>query len=69
MAKNEVKINGQVIPCEDVLQIKMVVVSDEIQCEVKYRLFEPCYHEVSVLMDKDKGYVLEKKVRKACLKH
>ena len=69
MAKNEVKINGQVIPCKDVLQIQMVVVSDEIQYEVKYRLFEPTYHEVSVLMDKDKGYALEKKVRKTCLKH
>ena len=69
MAKGEVKINGQVIPCRDVLQIKMVCASDEIMYEVKYRLFEPTYHEVNVLMSKDKGYALEQKVRKSCLKY
>ena len=69
MAKGEVKINGQVIPCRDALQIKMVYASDEIMCEVKYRLFEPTYHEVNVLMSKDKGYALEQKVRKSCLKY
>lgn len=69
MAKGEVKIGKQVVSCKDVLQVKMVCVSDEIQYEVKYRLFEPCYHEVCVLMDKDKGYALEKKVRKTCLKN
>lgn len=69
MAKGEVKINGQVIPCKDVLQVKMAYVSDEIMYEVTYRLFEPIYHEVKVLMSKDKGYALEKKVRKSCLKY
>ena len=69
MTKNEVKINGQVIPCKDVLQIKMVYASDEIMYEVKYRLFEPTYHEVNVLMSKGKGYALEQKVRKSCLKY
>ena len=69
MAKDEVKINGQVIPCKDVLQVRMVCVSNEIMYEVKYRLFEPTYHEVRVLMSKDKGYALEKKVRKSCLKY
>ena len=69
MAKGEVKINGQVIPCRDVLQIKMVYASDEIMYEVKYRLFEPTYHEVNALMSKDKGYALEQKVRKSCLKY
>ena len=69
MAKGEVKINGQVIPCRDVLQIKMAYASDEIMYEVKYRLFEPTYHEVNVLMSKDKGYALEQKVRKSCLKY
>ena len=69
MTKNEVKINGQVIPCKDVLQVKMVYASDEIMYEVKYRLFEPTYHEVNVLMGKDKGYALEQKVRKSCLKY
>ena len=69
MAKGEVKINGQVIPCRDVLQVKMVYASDEIMYEVKYRLFEPTYHEVNVLMNKDKGYALEQKVRKSCLKY
>ena len=69
MAKGEVKINGQVILCRDVLQIKMVYASDEIMYEVKYRLFEPTYHEVNVLMSKDKGYALEQKVRKSCLKY
>lgn len=42
---------------------------DEIMYEVTYRLFEPIYHEVKVLMSKDKGYALEKKVRKSCLKY
>ena len=69
MAKGEVKINGQVIPCKDVLQVKMVYAPDEIMYEVKYRLFEPTYHEVNVLMSKDKGYALEQKVRKSCLKY
>lgn len=69
MAKGKVKINGQVIPCKDVLQVKMVYASDEIMYEVKYRLFEPTYHEVNVLMRKDKGYALEQKVRKSCLKY
>lgn len=69
MAKGEVKINGQVIPCKDVIQVKMVYVSDEFMYEVTYRLFEPIYHEVKVLMSKDKGYALEKKVRKSCLKY
>jgi hypothetical protein len=67
MAKS-VKINGKEIACDDVLQIQMVCVSDELMYEVKYRVAEPTYHELRVLMDKDKGYALEKKVRKACLR-
>lgn len=60
-----VKINKVEIPVEDVLRIQTVCVSDELQTEVTYRLFEPTYHEVSVLLPKDKGYQIELKVRKA----
>ena len=60
-----VKINKVEVPVEDVLQIRTVFVSDELQTEVKYRLFQPMYHEVVTLLPKDKGYQLELKVRKA----
>ena len=60
-----VKINKVEVPVEDVLKISTVCVSDELKTEVTYRLFEPIYHEVSVLLPKDKGYQVELKVRKA----
>lgn len=60
-----VKINKVDIPVEDVLRIRTVCVSDELQTEVTYRLFEPTYHELTVLLPKDKGYQVELKVRKA----
>ena len=60
-----VKINKTTVSVEDVLRIRTVYVSDELQTEVTYRLFEPTYHEVSVLLPKDKGYQIELKVRKA----
>lgn len=66
MSKKEVKINGEIIPCENVLEIRLVYVSDQFFREITYEKFEPVYHKVSVLVDADKGYEIEKKVRKAC---
>lgn len=63
MAK--VKINKTEVPCEDVLQIKMVVVSDQILYEVTYRLFEPCYHTKVELLTPAKAHKVERAVRKA----
>ncbi len=60
-----VKINKVEVPVEDVLRIRTVCVSDELQTEVTYRLFEPTFQEVTVLLPKDKGYQVELKVRKA----
>ena len=64
MAEKTIKINGKDIPCKDVIEIKMVMVSDTIMYDVTYNDFDPCYHRMSVLLPKDKGYALEKKVRK-----
>jgi len=63
MAK--VKINGEMIPCEDVLQIKLVCVNDTLYSEITYRKFEPYYHTECVLIPRDKAYEIEKKVRLA----
>lgn len=67
MAKS-VKINGAEVACTDVLQIRLVQVVSKFMYEIKYRVTEPMYHEVVVLMDEEKGYALEKKVRKCCCK-
>lgn len=68
MANNVVKLNGKEIPCNDVLKIEMKMVSDEIVYEITYRELEPMYHEVHILMDKDKAHKIEQKVRKCCAK-
>ena len=65
MAKKTVKFNKREIPGEDILQIKTVYVSDTLFKEIKFRLHEPCYHEVVELLDNDKGYKVELAVRKA----
>ena len=63
--KKTVKINKKDIPVEDILEIKPVFVSDTLFKEVRYRLFEPVYHEMVELLDNDKGYKVEVAVRKA----
>jgi pyruvate-formate lyase-activating enzyme len=68
MASKTVKLNGEEIPCGDVLKIEMKMVSDEIFYEITYRKTEPMYHELHILMDKDKAHKLEQKVRKCCAK-
>lgn len=40
------------------------MVSDKLFSEFTYRDFTPCYHEVKVLVPKEKAYALEMKVRK-----
>lgn len=66
MKAKEVKINGELVQCENVIKIELVCVGDELFREITYRRFTPCYHEVKVLVSADKGYEIEKKVRKAC---
>ena len=61
-----IRLNGRNIPCKDVLSIRPVIDSDGYSSEFTYRLFEPAYHEVKVLVPRDKAYALEKTVRKAC---
>lgn len=68
MAAKTVKINKVEVPVEDVLEIKPVFVSDTMFREIRYRLFEPCYHTMSVLVPEKEGYKIELKVRKAMLK-
>lgn len=63
-----VKINKQVIPVEDVLEIRPVCVSDQMFTQIRYRLFEPCYHEVITLLPREKAYQIEKTVRRAMCK-
>lgn len=63
-----VKINNEDIPIEDIIEVRTVFVSDELFKEVRYRQHVPCYHEVLALMSNDKGYKLEKAVRKSMLK-
>lgn len=63
-----VKINNEDIPVEDIIEVRTVFVSDELFKEVRYRKHVPCYHEVLALMPNDKGYKLEKAVRKSMLK-
>jgi hypothetical protein len=69
MKTKEVKINGEMVPCEDVLRIELVCVSDQLFREITYRKFDPCYHEVKTIVGKDEGYKIELKVRKACLRY
>lgn len=63
-----VKINKQSVPVEDVLAMKLVCVSDQLFTEIRYRQFEPCYHEVTTLVPRDKAYQIEKTVRRAMCK-
>ena len=69
MKTKEVKINGEMVPCENVLKIELVCVSDQLFREITYRKFDPCYHEIKAIVSADKGYEIEKKVRKACLRY
>jgi len=69
MKTKEVKINGQVIPCEDIQRIELVVSGGELMREITYYQHEPVFQVVKVLVDKDKGYEIEKKVRKAMLRY
>ena len=66
--KKTVKLDGKEIPVEDVLQITTRFVSDTFFKEIRYRLFEPCYHEVVTLLPNDKGYKIELAVRKAMIR-
>lgn len=66
MNEKTVRLNNKDIPCRDVLQIKLATVSDKIFYEIKYREFEPSYHETVVLLPRDKAVKIEKTVRKAC---
>lgn len=60
-----VTINGEKVACQDVLQVRLVCVSNTLQREIKYRKMDPCYHEVAVLVPKEEGYKIELAVRKA----
>lgn len=66
MKTKTVTINGEIVPCEDVLKIQLVVVNDQLFREITYRKFEPSYHEVKAIVGKHEGYDIELKVRKAC---
>ena len=66
MKANEVKINKEVVPCENIISIQLVCVGDQLFREITYRKFEPCYHEIKAIVSADKGYEIEKKVRKFC---
>lgn len=65
MSKKIVKINKVDVPCEDVIEIKPVFVSDTMFREITYRLFEPVYHTIKVLVPDKEGYKIEVAVRKA----
>lgn len=69
MKTKEVKINGEMVPCENVMKIELVCVGDELFREITYRRFTPCYHEIRAFVSPSKGYEIEKKVRKACLRY
>lgn len=60
-----VKLDKKSVPVNQVLQIKMVCVSDEIFYEVEY-WYEGWRY--ATLLPRDKGYELEKTVRKAMAK-
>lgn len=70
MPKEEktVTINGEKVACRDVLQVRLVCVSNTLQREIKYRKMNPCYHEVAVLVPEKEGYKIELAVRKTCKK-
>jgi hypothetical protein len=59
-----VTINGEHVACQDVLQVRLVCVSNTLQREIKYRKMDPCYHEVTVLVPKEEGYKIELAIRK-----
>ena len=58
-----VRLNGKNIPCEDVLKIQKVKVSDQVFVEFTYRDTEPSYHEVAVLVPFEKAGEIEAAVR------
>lgn len=60
-----VTLDKKKIPCEDVLKIEPVMVSDILYSEITYREFEPVYHETKTLLPRDKAYSIELAVRKA----
>lgn len=60
-----VTINGEEVACRDVLQVRLVCVSNTLQREIKYRKMDPCYHKIAVLVPKEEGYKIEQAVRKA----
>ena len=65
MLMKTVKLNGVDVPVNDVLEIKTVHVSDQFFTQIRYRLFEPMFHVMEILMPQDKGYKVELAVRKA----
>lgn len=69
MKTKEVKINGVKVPCEDVREIKLVVENGELMRKITYYRHEPTFEVVEVLVGKDEGYEIEKKVRKAMLRY
>jgi len=68
MKSNEVKINGEIVPCNDVQEIRLIVQDGELKRQITYYRQEPVFEVVKVVVDKDVGYSIEKKVRKAYMK-
>jgi hypothetical protein len=66
MARKEqtAKLDGREVPLGDILEMKTAFVSDGKFTEVRYRVFEPCYAEIHTLLPFEKGYALEKRVRR-----
>ena len=56
-----VKIEGKEIPCKDVIQIQTIF-TDAMYCEITYM---DSGQKVTVVVNRNKGYEIEKKVRKA----
>lgn len=65
MKAYEVKINGVIVPCENVIKIQLVYVTGQLFREITYREFDPCYREVKAIVGKDEGYKIELKVRRS----
>ncbi len=65
MAKKTIKLDKRNVPVEDILEMKLVCVSDTLYTQIRYRLFEPTYHVVETLVPRDKAYAMEKTVRLA----
>ena len=65
MAKKTIKLDKRNVPVEDILEMKLVCVSDTLYTQVRYQLHEPMYHIVETLVPRDKAYDMEKTVRLA----